>query len=274
MGACQYCGLKAGLFRSEHVECEAKHSDALNAIAEVSRDAAMGTASLVDVATTVRDTATAFVSPAEVKASYIQGFEMAVGAFLNDGILDASEEEHILAFLNAIHLTSTEVDVRGAYSRVVKSAVLRDLLNGKVPTRVQVTGLTLNLQKGEQIIWHFPGVRYFEDKTRKQYVGSSSGVSIRIARGVYYRFGEFRGHPVEHTERVHVDDGALTVTTKQLYFVGPRKSFRIRHDKIVSFIPFSDGVGVVRDAATAKPQIFVTGDGWFSYNLLTNVAQL
>ena len=58
------------------------------------------------------------------------------------------------------------------------------------------------------------------------------------------------------------------------YFSGGGKSFRIRHDKIVSIQPYSDGVGIHRDAATAKPQVFATGDGWFTYNLLMNVSGL
>lgn len=99
-------------------------------------------------------------------------------------------------------------------------------------------------------------------------------MSIRVMKGVYYRVGAFRGAPVDRTERVVVDRGILAVTNKHIYFAGGRKSFRIRHDKIVSHMPFSDGVGIVRDAATAKPQIFVTGDGWFTFNLLSNVAHL
>lgn len=50
------------------------------------------------------------------------------------------------------------------------------------------------------------------------------------------------------------------------------KSFRVPFKKIVSFQPFSDAVGVMRDAANAKLQTFVTGDGWFTYNLLTNLS--
>jgi hypothetical protein len=59
-----------------------------------------------------------------------------------------------------------------------------------------------------------------------------------------------------------------------VYFSGASKSFRIRHDKIVSIEPYSDGVGIQRDAQTARPQVFVTGDGWFTYNLLMNVSNL
>jgi hypothetical protein len=48
----------------------------------------------------------------------------------------------------------------------------------------------------------------------------------------------------------------------------------VPYNKIVSFLPFDDGIGIVRDAQTAKPQIFKTGDGWFTYNLLVNLAQM
>ena len=43
---------------------------------------------------------------------------------------------------------------------------------------------------------------------------------------------------------------------------------------IVSFEPYSDGLGVMRDAQMAKPQTFITGDGWFVYNLVVNLAQM
>ena len=42
----------------------------------------------------------------------------------------------------------------------------------------------------------------------------------------------------------------------------------------MGFEPFSDGLGLMRDAQTAKPQSFRTGDGWFAYNLAVNLAQI
>ena len=46
------------------------------------------------------------------------------------------------------------------------------------------------------------------------------------------------------------------------------------YDRIMDFEPFSDGPGLMRDAQTAKPQSFRTGDGWFAYNLGVNLAQM
>ena len=92
-------------------------------------------------------------------------------------------------------------------------------------------------------------------------------------KGVYYRAGAFKGEAVDLAVRIHVDTGLLITTDRNIYFVGPVKSMRILYAKILSFESFRDGVGVFRDAASARLQVFVTGDGWFTYNLLTNLAR-
>jgi hypothetical protein len=205
----------------------------------------------------------------------ITGWENAVDHFLDDGNLSAAEEKQLAAFQEYFSLASHMLNHHGAYTKFVKAVVLRELMEGIIPQRVQVSGtLPFNFHKTEQLIWVFPNTAYYEDKIRRQYVGRSQGFSVRIAKGVYYRVGAYQGTPVETTTRVHVDTGTFAVTTKHVYFAGPRQSLRIRHDKIVSFMPYQDGIGLQRDATTAKPQIFVTGDGWFTHNLLANVSHL
>jgi hypothetical protein len=115
---------------------------------------------------------------------------------------------------------------------------------------------------------------YLEEKARRLYVGRSRGVSVRVMKGVYYHTAGFKGYPVDRTERLHVDTGSVAITTKHIYFSGPRRAFRVPFAKIVSFEPFSNGLGFIRDSASAKPQILVTHDGWFTYNLVTNLARL
>ena len=79
---------------------------------------------------------------------------------------------------------------------------------------------------------------------------------------------------VEWEETVLQGTGLLGFTTKHIYFSGPKKKFRVRYDRIVDFEPFADGFGLTRDARTAKPQSFRTGDGRFAFNLATNLAQM
>ena len=128
--------------------------------------------------------------------------------------------------------------------------------------------------KSEQLVRVIQGVDYLETVTRRERRGTSHGVSIRVARGLYYSPRQFRSRPIEWEETVHADTGLLGLTTKHLYFAGARKRFRVRYDKIVSFEPYSDGLGIMRDAQTAKPQTFRAGDGWSAYNLAANPAQI
>jgi len=216
-----------------------------------------------------------YIDADKAKDAMVEGWGLAVDNFLNDGNLDENEEKKLVAFSERFGLSQQMLDRDGSWTKVVKGAVIRDLLNGVVPQRVKVSGgLPFNFTASEQLVWLFNGVKYLEDKTRRQYVGGYSGVSVRVMKGVYYRTGGFRGNPVETVERTHVDTGTLAVTTKHIYFAGPAKSFRIRHDKIVSFTPYSDGVAIQRDAQTAKPQVFITGDGWFTHNLLSNIGNV
>ena len=99
-------------------------------------------------------------------------------------------------------------------------------------------------------------------------------MSIRVARGIYYQPRTLRGRSVEWEETVHQDTGLLGFTTKHFYFPGARKRFPVRYDRIVDFEPFSDGFGIIREAQTAKPQSFKTGDGRFAYNLAVNLAHM
>lgn len=276
MANCLICGQPAGLLRRKHKECEAKHSEGLSQMLAIATDAALGKAPVDGLEARLSELAKASLVPSsDIQNLLVRGWEQAVAHFLEDGHLDTAEEEHLSRFLSQFALSQETLDVHGAYSRLVKGAVLRDIMNGVVPERVQVQGnLPFNFQKTEKLVWLFPEVKYYEDRKRRHYVGGSHGMSFRIAKGVYYRVGAFKAQPVETTETALVGSGMLGVTNRHLYFSGGGKSFRIRHDKIVSIEPYSDGVGIHRDAATAKPQVFATGDGWFTYNLLMNVSSL
>jgi len=283
MGNCKYCGKSAGFLRSKHAECEEQHRQRELVIQGGRQRIA------AEVLRTIKDSnnfdelektiseieQSSFVPSSERKALLIKGWEESVEQFLEDGILDATEEKRLVEFKDRFALSQSDLDENGALTKTAKAAVLRDVLEGIIPQRMDVDGnLPINFQKEEQVVWAFSGSKYLEDKTRRQFVGGSQGISLRVMKGVYYRVGAFKGHAVESTERVHIDTGWVVITNKNIYFAGSQKSVRIPYAKIVSFEPFSDGIGVMRDSATAKPQIFVTGDGWFTYNVITNLAKL
>lgn len=283
MGNCKYCAKPAGFFRSKHAECEEQQKKRTSII-QGGRErfalevlgAIRGSENFDTLEKTIAEIERSFFVPSSERTGLlVNGWENAIEQFLEDGVLDVTEEKRLVEFTERFNLSQRELDRNGALTKTAKAAVLRDVLNGVIPQRMSINGtLPINLQKGEQIVWAFADSEYLEDKTRRQFVGRSQGASIRIMKGVYYRVGAFKGQAVEYTERVHIDAGWVVITNKNIYFAGPRKSVRLPYTKIVSFEPFSNGIGVMRDTATAKPQIFVTGDGWFTYNLVTNLSQI
>ncbi len=221
--------------------------------------------------------ANSFISASEKHSLIIKGWMSAILDALGDGMLTETQDSSLQEAKKLFELSDEELrdDDDGTYTKIIKSAVLRELMNGVVPNHFKASGdLPINLQKGEKLIWAFNGCDYYEDKTHHEHVGRTQGFSVRVMKGLYYRTGAFEGRQIDRTERVHLDKGLVAVTTKNIYFAGSIKSFRVPYQKIVSFQSFSDGIGIVRDASNAKPQTFVTGDGWFTYNLVTNLSKL
>ena len=276
MADCKYCGEPAGLLRRQHKECVQAAALGRQRILEAAVEAIRVTDRLDGLQSRIEEIeGECRVPVTERQALLVKGWESAVNEFLDDGLLDQAEEERLGRFRERFGLTQDDLDGSGSYVKVAKGAVLRDVLSGTVPKRVTLDGgPSINFQKGERVVWAFPNSEYLEDRVRRQYVGGSQGMSVRLMKGVYYRVGAFKGEAVETTERTQVDVGLVVITAKNIYFAGPKKSLRVPYSKILSFEPFSNGIGVMRDASTAKPQIFVTGDGWFTYNLVVNLAKL
>ncbi len=276
MANCTYCGKPAGFLKKRHKECEMSHETGLASIISLVKEAGTNNSSFSHLEEIIHEIADqSFIQRSFLPRLVISGWEKAVEDAFDDGVLTEEEENRLMEMKDHFGLTQTQLDENGQYRKTIKGAVLREVLEGKLSERLKIDGtLPFNLQKAEKIIWVFQDVDYYEQKNRTHYVGGSQGVSFRIAKGVYYRTGAFRGERVQSTENVHSDKGLLGVTNKHLYFSGTSKSIRIAYSKIVTFEPYSDGIGVQRDTMTAKPQSFVTGDGWFTYNLITNCSNL
>lgn len=274
MGTCSYCGQDAGWFRSTHAECKENANHACQELTSLAKAMAEGKDPLCSSEKFRQIAKGNFVPPEEVSRAVVRGWEMAVENCLADRFLSSEEEKSVMDYAKHFNVSQVELDKNGMYSKLVMSGVLRDIVERRTINRLNLIGSSpFNLQKKESLVWVFKSVRFHEEKTSRHYEGGSQGFSVRVAKGITYRTSQFKGRPVDISTLVHVDTGLLGITTKHVYFAGPRKSFRSHYDKIVSFIPYSDGFGVHRDTPNAKPQTFQTGQGWFAYSLVTELAE-
>lgn len=108
------------------------------------------------------------------------------------------------------------------------------------------------LQHGEEAFASIPA-SLLEMRTVR-YRGASTGVSVRVAKGVWLRQSGSRG--VAEKGLVPVASGTLVATNRRLIFAGDQKSVTVALDKVSSFERMSDGV---RFGDTRKTYNFLMG---------------
>ena len=103
------------------------------------------------------------------------------------------------------------------------------------------------LKKGENLIFEVPGVSFCEERTVK-FKGNTQGFSVRLMKGVSYRFGTFQGGVEKKV--VPLDNGNFTLTNRRLIFSGSTKSVEYPLNKIVSITPLDNGVMINKSGKT------------------------
>lgn len=94
----------------------------------------------------------------------------------------------------------------------------------------------------DEVVHSWSPCSLLDERTYRQYVGGSHGVSFRIAKGVYYHTGSTRGRSIPVTQIVTVDSGFLGITNKRVAFVGMKSSISAEWKKVLAAEPASDGV--------------------------------
>jgi hypothetical protein len=156
------------------------------------------------------------------------------------------------------------------------------------PTQAGEVRHPFNLRAGEIPIFFFGSVVYSKETVSRGRQGGYSGMSVRVARGVYYHFGGFKGQQTQTSALQEIDYGGLLITTQNMYFGGRRTSFRIPYSHVVSFRAETAGIAFFRDSGNARAEVFTVLEanphggepvnarplfGWFLFNVTHALAQ-
>lgn len=274
MGKCKYCGRDAGLFHHKHAECEQRHLNGIAIIKGIIADCFRHKEDFYlhqgEIQSICRDS---FVDDDLCRSLYCESFDTAIEQYLDDGIIDSVEERCVARFMQFTGLPQQMLNANRSLEKVVQSKVLQELLNGQVPApRITISGsFPFLLSKNEHLLWLFRDVTLQMQKVRRETFGRTRGISVRICKGVYYRTGGFKGHPVETTYMQRIGTGSVCLTDKNLYFHCPEKTLKIPFSKILALDPYSNGLGVQKDGTNAKPLFFENLNSWFCYNVISNL---
>lgn len=273
MGRCRLCNEQAGIFRSEHAACVEKQTNADSLLRDLFFKHKDDPRPILTEAQNLADES--FIP--DLRSYKIDLFSSQVHDALERDGLSEEEESKLDRLFEYLGLTPD--DCQEALIKKGKGVVVREILAGRIPQRsgVQFTTSVI-LGKDEQVIWAWSGVAFYEMREHRSFEGATQGASIRIAKGVYYRIGAFKGHPVVTNRQTHVGEGSLVFTNQHLIWVGQgaSKSIKLAWKKLISVQGYSDGIGLQAEGARMKPMTFTLGseDGWFAKNLAENIPRL
>lgn len=149
---------------------------------------------------------------------------------------------------------------------------ISEIISGNFPA-YSPEQISVVLQKDESVAYISENVVFAEVRTKTTYEGSSKGVSVRVMKGVTVRSGAFKGKPVVNTTLQEIDTGKLIITNQGLYFSGNLKKFRVKYKDIMEFTPYPDGIGIVKNTGSARPQAFKTENAEFIYSIIIGLAK-
>jgi hypothetical protein len=193
--------------------------------------------------------------------------------YLKDGLFTDDEEQRINEFVNVMGISLNNLPAKyqdSDISRIGQASMLKQLQRGVLPQTNIVAPILLG--KDEVVLWCYDGVTMWQEKIKREMVGSHSGFSFRIVKGVNYRTGGFKGHPVEHSYMDNAGTGSLYITNKHIIFHSSERSTKIPYKKIIGLNPYQDGMGVQQDGANAKKLVFQGFDCSFVMNIMSFIS--
>lgn len=132
------------------------------------------------------------------------------------------------------------------------------------------------LNKGEHLVWEIESASAYQSKTRKRYVGSSGGASMRIAKGLYVRTGGYEGYTIDEQTEDFLGCGDIAITTDKLVFYVTYEgghSIRIPFNKIIAIKSITNGFIIEQES---KKDIRFECEEWCDekYYFLLKVMQI
>jgi hypothetical protein len=157
MGNCIYCGKPAGLLRSKHAECDTKEKTRLAVVKGFKaklQDSIVVAVMQPSEAGRIKDlideaARSGKLTQDEMRDAIVAGWCISVDKCLEDGVIDVDEEAKLLAMKNGFRFTEEDLDKTGAHTRLVKAAVIRDVLSGIVPERLSLAEPFQPSKRGE-----------------------------------------------------------------------------------------------------------------------------
>ena len=203
-------------------------------------------------------------------------FKSLVKQLLMEGLVSEEQGIQIMTFFEDLNANIDNLKRQKEYVQFCKLLVINCILSGKLPTGVVANtgGQFVKFAETECPIADQSNAVYSEVREVKNYYGISSGSSMQIGKGRYSRWGSFMSSSTTSLQAQKAAKGTLLLTNESIYFFSDLKTTKIPYDKVLSYKAYSDGIGINLKDSHRRPIIITGIDGWFVYNIVTNIENL
>ena len=213
------------------------------------------------------------ISSQQQEDVYYEMLGQASKNFMKNGTITSVQHQKIDNYVTTLGLSLTNLPryLQGTYiEELGQATILGDIQAGRVPR--YTINAPIVLTKGENALWCYNHVTMYQEKIKREFEGSHSGFSFRVVKGITYRTGGFKGHPVETSYMENMGLGSLYVTNKNIIFMGQTRSIKVPYNKIIGINPYSDGMEVQRDGNNVKRLVFQGFDCSFILNVINIIS--
>jgi hypothetical protein len=266
MSVCQYCGQSAGLFSHVHKECEKSAQEGIGQYTEAVKQAVLKGSSYQEASTPLTIITMGHkMLPDQIKTALLDGWSQAVNQLMDTGLISDAIHTAATKFLQDAGIDSAALATTQSSINLELNFLFWCVTQGKLEECPPVAENTFSLQPGETAILMLNNISYARDVTRKQTVRHTSGSGTGMhgdGFGVGFHSSDSVSQVVENTEMTKVDDGQLLFTTRNMYFGGQHKSFRLPYTNLLDVKSYSNGLGFFRDKDDATAEVFCIFPGW------------
>jgi hypothetical protein len=306
MGLCRYCGEKAGWFSDVHDECVRSAEDGCAKVCSLIAATLQkpvptdhpdldewyklfGQMLWAEVKPQIEKLQTDHRIPQDqVRGALRGGWIQGAAQIATAGPIPLDRVAVSFNFYRAMGFSDQDMRSTDGFIAQSFSGLLWSVIVAGDPTLAGDVRHPFNLKAGETPLMFFGSVLYSKETVSRGNQGGYSGISVRLARGVYYHFGGFKGQRTETSALKEIDYGGMLVTTQNMYFGGQHTSFRVPYNNVVSFRAEPSGIGFFRDTGNAKAEVFTVLEanpnvgnpinarplfGWFLFNITHALAQ-
>lgn len=189
---------------------------------------------------------------------------------LEDGPVSAEKEESLLRYLDDLPFVDREVvNEKGLYSSLIKAAIVREVADGNVnPGRHRMpepANMPYLLKPAEKLLWMLGDVHHSQEiDSESEFVSVEN--SGYLAPSAFDGRGVWKSHDAQA-----VEPGCFGFSNERIQFNGCNDNLCITYESVTALAPHEDGL--VMRLNNQQVHSFVTGDGWFAYNLVANLVK-